>query len=63
MRKLLTKLLVLGMVMALVISTIPVYGLHERVSAATTDKPEKPTIKTYTNGPGTGTGYMDISFR
>lgn len=63
MRKLLTKLLVLGMVMALVISTIPVYGLHERVSAATTDKPEKPTIKTYTNGPGTGTGYMDISWK
>lgn len=63
MRKLLTKLLVLGMVMALVIATIPAYGLQEGASAATTDKPEKPTIKTYTNGPGTGTGYMDISWK
>ncbi|MBC1887000.1 hypothetical protein HCA63_01420 [Listeria booriae] len=63
MRKLLTKLMIFGMVMALVISTIPAYSLQEGVSAATTDKPEKPTIKTYTNGPGTGTGYMDISWK
>ncbi|MBC2367708.1 hypothetical protein HBP99_03630 [Listeria booriae] len=62
MKKKLEKILILGMALMLVLSTITLYE-PQKVSGAATDKPEKTTIKTYSSGVGTGTGYMDITWK
>ncbi|MBC1210074.1 hypothetical protein [Listeria booriae] len=60
MKKTLEKMLIIGMALMLVLSTIALYG-SQKVSGAVTDKPEKTTIKTYSSG--IGKGYLDISWK